>query len=70
MTVADVISVLPKNTHVRVNCHSDIYTGDTGQFKTKHFIELLSMKNCANAFVTGIYPLWHAHEVYIECVRC
>lgn len=68
MTIRNLIMALGPNTYVRIRVLgvSDI-VGETGKFRTQKLIAELERKKSADAYVTAVYPLWHAHEVYIEC---
>lgn len=71
MTIREVITGIAPGTNVRVRVlgvHD--FAGKTGARKTQALLERISSHNCNDAFVTTIYPLWHAHELYIECVPC
>ena len=69
MTIRNFILALATNTHVRIRVRgvTDI-AGKTGKFLTQRLIEELERKKSDGAYVTAVYPLWHAHELYIECL--
>lgn len=68
MTIRNLILALCPDTHVRIRVLgvTDV-TGKTGKFMTQRLIAELDRKKSTDAYVTSVYPLWHAHEVYIEC---
>ena len=68
MTIRNLIIALCPDTYVRIRVVgvTDV-AGKTGKFLTQRLIEELERKKSADAYVTAVYPLWHAHEVYIEC---
>lgn len=67
LTVDGMIRLLGPNTNVRVrnfsnNAHISGNTSRRGEL-----MQELNAKNTANSYVTKVYALFHAQEVYIEC---
>ena len=71
MTVNEVLQVLPSNVCVRVNVAGvGEFSGETGHVKSKRLMKQLSEAGCDNATVVSVYPLWHARELYMSCLKC
>lgn len=71
MTIHDLILVTAPNTEMRVHIlGAETIAGKTGARNTAKFVETLTRKGYINSYVTMYYPLYHAHEVYVECLQC
>lgn len=68
MTIHNLILALCDGIYVRIRILgvTDV-AGKTGKFLTQKLIEELERKKSADAYVTAVYPLWHAREIYIQC---
>ena len=75
ISLISLITALPQGTCVRVKIdgYEPIVSGDVGPFKrTKRLYD--NMRNACGVredelAVIAIYPLFHAQEIYIECVK-
>lgn len=70
MTIKELLYALPADTNVRIYISLDkTVTGVTGARRTRTIVERLAGMGYADAHVLGIYPLWHAQELYVEVVK-
>ena len=74
MKLIELIRALGSNTYVRIGAFDSDMKKHTiiGETTTRGYIDLLrEMKrlDCAEYTVTQIYALWHAQELYIECMK-
>ena len=71
MSVRELLLTLAPHVAVRirvVGCKT--LAGETGALKTRALLDALSESGIDTAYVTCIYPLHHARELYIEALRC
>lgn len=75
ISLISLITALPQGTCVRVKVDGQetIVSGDIGALKrTKRLYD--KIRNACGVceyelYVTAIYPLFHAQEIYIECMK-
>ena len=72
MTVSELICTLAPPTEVRItdNRHKTVIAGRVGAKTSAGLRAQLERDKLWNAHVLVVHPLFHAHELYIECVRC
>lgn len=70
MTITDLLMIVANGTNIRIRV-LDVrdFTYQTGIYKTQKILDDLKRRNCHNAVVICIYPLFHAQELYIECTN-
>lgn len=70
MRIMGLLYCMSNGTAVRIRnlTKNKDFSGKTGPNNTPKLIADLQRHDCENAIVRVIYPLYHAKEIYIECV--
>ncbi len=74
MKLIELIRAIGYNAHVRIAVFDRDMEKHTivGEMTARGYVELMHRiggMDCADYTVTQIYCLWHAQELYIECMK-
>ena len=66
----DFLYTLPPKVDVRIKFQGkrDTFSFTTGKRKTRDACDILMVNGEHNTKIATVYPLFHAQEVYIECI--